>query len=94
MLEFNADQLPRTTVTVAVRSIAATPAAFLTVSVYVVVCRAVGPRSIIEGATLVAEPEIGLSYVDPSSATIVAVPNTTGDVPKSNVGVSVVEKPS
>jgi len=83
---FNPVQKPAAIVTVAVGAdAAAVPAPFTTLSVYVVV---------VLGATVNAVPLVRFAKEDPSLPTTVAAPVTTGEVPKSNTGVSVVELPT
>ena len=45
------------------------------------------------GATCTPIPVIKFEYIEPSVPTIFAVPETTGEDPKSKVGVSVAEPP-
>src|SRR5438046_2479673 len=83
---FNDDQNPGATLTVAEgAAAAAVPAPLKTISVYV----AVGTV----GATWTPTPLLRPPYTEPSLPTMLAVPGTAGDDPKSKTGVSVVEPP-
>src|SRR3954471_1446092 len=85
---FSDDQVPRVelrvTVAVGAAPAAGVPAAFATLSVYVVVGSC--------GATLISVPLVRFEYSDPSLPEIVAVPATTAPL-KVNTGISDVELP-